>query len=247
MKEVLLSELKGKTLTKIEGMEKYSGSVKFYCTDGSAYEMYHSQECCESVLIDDVCGDVNDLIGSEILVADEIIHEGENPEGVEVPEYQDSFTWTFYKLATSKGYVDLRWYGESNGYYSESVDFRQIAFNELETEINDYIERNGFNAYAIDEKLKAAARYFAEWQKRRDAKNANNKTELANNKTEFISIGGQQYIVKNKIVSFGIAQDDKKKAFVWMDGGCSTTVSHENEAEAKEWIKRLAEIFNKEI
>ena len=119
-------ELKGKTLTKIEGMEVGNDVVRFYCTDGTIYEMYHSQNCCECVEIEDVCGDVEDLIGSEILVAEEIIHEGENPEGVKVPEYQDSFTWTFYKLATRKGFVDLRWYGESNGYYSESVDFRYI-------------------------------------------------------------------------------------------------------------------------
>lgn len=57
-------------------------------------------------------------------MAEEITNERNvNPEGVKIPGYQDSFTWTFYKLATIKGYVTLSWYGESNGYYNESVSF----------------------------------------------------------------------------------------------------------------------------
>lgn len=119
------AELKGKTITKIEGLEEGSESVNFYTSDGKHYRMFHSQECCESVEIDDVCGDIKDLIGSPIRLAEERTSET-NPDGVE-KKYQDSFTWTFYTLATQKGYVDIRWYGESNGYYSEGVDFVDIT------------------------------------------------------------------------------------------------------------------------
>ena len=90
--------------------------------------MYHEQDCCESVLIDDVCGDVSDLIGQPILIAEEN-SSSDNPIGTSsefIDSQDESFTWTFYKLATRKGYVDIRWYGESNGYYSESVDFELI-------------------------------------------------------------------------------------------------------------------------
>ena len=86
----------------------------------------HHQDCCESVTIDEVIGDVDDLIGSPIVRATEDTNIDENPGGVEVPEYQDSFTWTFYNIATAKGHVTIRWYGESNGYYSETASFDKI-------------------------------------------------------------------------------------------------------------------------
>jgi len=74
----------------------------------------------------DIAGDINDLIGSPILLAEVVTNENENPPGVEILEYQESFTWTFYKLSTKKGSVTISWYGESNGYYNESVTFTKI-------------------------------------------------------------------------------------------------------------------------
>jgi len=116
-----INELLGKIVAKID---KSDDEIVFTLEDGSQYRMFHSQDCCEAVYVDDIAGDINDLIGSPITMAEEIT-SNENPEGV-TKEYQDSFTWTFYKLATVKGYVTIRWYGESNGYYSESVDFVKI-------------------------------------------------------------------------------------------------------------------------
>ena len=124
--EVPFEVLKGKTLTKIDGMETGNDEIRFYCSDGSVYLMYHEQDCCEWVGIDDVCGDVNDLIGEEILIAE----ENTNSDLPSKDEYDESYTWTFYKFATKKGYVDLKWYGTSNGFYSESVDFRDITKKE---------------------------------------------------------------------------------------------------------------------
>ena len=118
-KLVPFETLKGKVFTKIE---QAGATIKFYVSSDKYYLMAHDQECCETVWIEDICGYFDDLIGSPILVAREST-SSENPEGVDIEEEcQDSFTWTFYSLATVKGYVDIRWYGESNGYYSESVE-----------------------------------------------------------------------------------------------------------------------------
>ena len=118
------SALHRKTIAAIAGLEIGSERVEITCDDGKKYLMYHSQGCCESVDVEDIAGDVQDLIGSPLTMAEEI-ESNENPEGVK-PDYQDSFTWTYYKLATVNGYVTIRWYWSSNGYYSESVCFEEV-------------------------------------------------------------------------------------------------------------------------
>lgn len=119
-----ITALLGKTIVEING-EVDGDEITFRCADGTAYRMWHSQNCCETVTVESIVGDWADLLGSPILKAEEATSD-ETPADYTHEYEPDSQTWTFYKLATVKGYVDIRWFGQSNGYYSESVDFDQI-------------------------------------------------------------------------------------------------------------------------
>ena len=110
-----IADMVGKVFTSVTE----TGDTMVFENETERYVFFHSQDCCESVGINDVVGDLSDLEGEPLLMADEV--DGESPVGFE-DEYHESVTWTFYKFATRKGYVDVRWLGESNGYYSESVD-----------------------------------------------------------------------------------------------------------------------------
>jgi hypothetical protein len=95
--------------------------LRFKCAEGT-FIFFHDQDCCESVEIESVVGDLQDLVGEPLLLAEE--SNGETPVGYTFEYEPDSYTWTFYKFATRKGYVDVRWLGESNGYYGERVDLK---------------------------------------------------------------------------------------------------------------------------
>ena len=108
-----IKELIGKTLVKIEQIDKEE--IIFTTSEGDKYKMYHEQDCCECVEIDDVNGDYEDLLNTRLNVAEERSQEDENAD--------ESATWTFYEFRTRKGSVNIKWLGESNGFYSESVEF----------------------------------------------------------------------------------------------------------------------------
>jgi hypothetical protein len=114
-----IADMVGKTMVSVEDE---GDELVFAAATGEVYKLYHQQDCCERVYIESVVGELTDLVGVPLLVAEEV--SGETPADFECGE---SCTWTFYKFATIKGYVDVRWLGESNGYYGESVDFTRVS------------------------------------------------------------------------------------------------------------------------
>lgn len=116
---VPFSELAMEMPVRITGFVVGSESITFQMFSGRVYELRYDPDCCASCSVEDIDGDVDMLLGYAILEAEEST-SNENPVGVEVPDYQDSFTWSFYKLRTERGYITVRWYGSSNGYYSET-------------------------------------------------------------------------------------------------------------------------------
>ena len=112
--QVGIEQMVGKVFTRVSGGVG-AGELVFE-TATERFVFFHHQDCCESVDINDIVGDLQDLVGEPLLMAEEVSgYIGPEPESA------DSYTYTFYKFATRKGYVDVRWLGESNGYYSESV------------------------------------------------------------------------------------------------------------------------------
>ena len=103
------------TFKKIYPHENYIEFID--CYDRTWY-LKHLQECCEDVDINDVCGDWNDILNEPVYY-----EETENED----PNADESGTWSFYKFRTRKGEVVVRFYGSSNGYYSETATFFNIS------------------------------------------------------------------------------------------------------------------------
>lgn len=113
----VFEDLLGVTLKNVINTD--DNRLEFILEDGRSWDMYHDQECCESVYLADIIGDLQDLVGAPLLMAEVVSEYTED-------EDRDQ-CWTFYKFATINGYVTLRWYGHSNGYYSIAVIFKEFG------------------------------------------------------------------------------------------------------------------------
>ena len=111
----IFSSMIGSVMTRVDGGIVDSDRMTFIRNDGVTFSFFHWQNCCERVSIEDIVGDIGDLIGFPIVEASETSSKG--------PNDFESSTWTFYRFSTVKGTVTVRWLGTSNGYYSERVSF----------------------------------------------------------------------------------------------------------------------------
>lgn len=114
----------------IDSDDESEDRLVFETAHGDVWQWYHARDCCEVVWIEDVCGHLDDLVGQPILLAEEVISTksrdapGWRRQSGDRERGEPGDTWTFYKFATIKGSVTVRWMGESNGYYSERVSLR---------------------------------------------------------------------------------------------------------------------------
>lgn len=112
MDYVDISILEGLVLNEI-GIDDSINQIKFVDDKNNVYIMHHKQDCGENMFIEGIYGNPEDILGSPIIRAEEIINYNE------IPLYEDclDYTWKLYEIATNKSCISIRWYGELNGYY----------------------------------------------------------------------------------------------------------------------------------
>jgi len=124
-------ELESQFISSIDIDEKHD--VVTIDTTTGTYRLQHHQDCCEHVGIHIVLGSVEAVLNQKVVIAKESASElpPEEPEfetAREAEEYEpESETWSLFEIETENGgKLSILWHGESNGYYSEGVDFRKV-------------------------------------------------------------------------------------------------------------------------
>jgi len=138
-----LDNIIGATILAVEGCAPKSTDITFSTTKGDL-RLYFDKDywgrCNVHVSVEDMTGDPSDLIGGVVSVAEERSNK---------KEWSGKETrWTFYTIRTTKGDLDLRWYGHSNGHYSTSVN----------TDWTEKVEES-----ELDKAEREAEREFQEW------------------------------------------------------------------------------------
>jgi hypothetical protein len=117
-----VEELVGKKIVDLA--ENHEGDLTFTMSDGSIYEMGYVPDCCATCVVESGLDDLKAMIGQKLVAVTEDSSK-ETPADVKQEYTPESQTWTFYTFRSNKATAQLRWFGSSNGYYSESVTFRR--------------------------------------------------------------------------------------------------------------------------
>jgi len=115
-----IKELKGKLLTSVAKV--CDRHIIFSCSDGTEYSMSDPEDWGSSVKIEDITDDWMNILTGEIVMD---AYESNSQDLGPANGLDSSYTWTFYRIITQRGAVVIRWYGTSNGYYSEKAQFSQ--------------------------------------------------------------------------------------------------------------------------
>lgn len=120
-----LNDLFGRTVECVSGCYKDSDRMEIKFTDGLKV-VFEPSNSMANVSIDDVNGDPQGMVGHMIKKAEVATNIQFSPKN----EWDSNYKWTFYRFATFDGYVDVKWYGTSTGYYSEKVIWEVVDEND---------------------------------------------------------------------------------------------------------------------
>jgi serine/threonine protein phosphatase PrpC len=119
-RHVEFSDLVGEVLDAVD-IDREENQILLTTRSGRKFLVYHEQDCCEKVAISGQDGNFDKLIGKPIVEArDFAVDTGESES-----DY-DSQTTTTLVFRVDDQTVISRWVGDSNGYYSESVDIAEL-------------------------------------------------------------------------------------------------------------------------
>jgi len=120
--EIKIESLVGEVLTHID-VDEVENIILLTTKSGRQIKIFHDQDCCESVSIETTEGNWDKLVGKVIEEArqDEFYNLDPKPG-----EYAESWTRTNLIFRVNDQTVISKWIGESNGYYSESVNIEEF-------------------------------------------------------------------------------------------------------------------------
>jgi hypothetical protein len=130
-KYIDIETLIGKKIIELNIRES-ADEVLFGTDDGKKWIMHHNQDCCESVDLERVDGELSDLLYEIITDAECKTFSGYEDDGdwpkflLKEPEWLESWTVSKLDFTTAKGLVSFIWQGRSNGYYGEEVQIEEV-------------------------------------------------------------------------------------------------------------------------